>query len=132
MKERQAFNNRSSRLYTEEFRLRKNVSQFQRTTNILEHDETRPARNYDGRKDRARMMQSSVDMYPAKRDTDSTLGAANIKRQNQARNQFATSAALYGSDSKHRADAKRHSNVKRAELLGANAVNPPNRDELRN
>jgi len=72
-------------------------------------------------KTHARMMKSNVQMFPNETDKDTFKSPSKKTRQGQ--NQFATSAALYGTDPPRTAQ-KKMSTVKIAEIGGSGTVKP--------
>ena len=110
-----------ARLYKEDFRTTKNV-QHMRSNNPVAHMAPNPdAHPRAEAKTTARMMKSSIQMFPNEKDTDTFTSGA--KRSAAASNQFATSDSLYGGKL-DRSAAKKMSKVKIAEIGGSDTVKP--------
>ena len=105
-----------------EFRVNKNIREMHSGMNHIAHEAPAPEAHPRGQaKCNARMMTSSIGMFPNEKDKDTFVSPA--KRSAAASNQFATSADLYGTDPPRPAQ-KKMSAVKIAEIGGSDTVNP--------
>ena len=115
------------RYYKETFPVNKNVAQTH-STNPIAHVMPDPdAHPRADAKTTARMMKSSIHMFPNEKDKDTFTSPA--KRSNAAQSQFATSDKLYGTDPPRPAQ-KKLTTVKMAELGGVDAVKPLSHSQL--
>ena len=117
------------RYYKEVFRTDKNIQQMH-SRDPISHTAPQPdAHPRAEAKTTARMMKSSIQMFPNEKDKDTFTTPA--KRSAAASNQFSTSEQLYGTDPP-RAAQKKLSAVKIAEIGGSGTVKPaPHKEVVR-